>query len=295
MAMNLTTSYIAADTTEPILETTVGSVLRNAARKYPNQLGLVSGDPATTERRRWTFAEMLAQVESVAKALLGRFEPGERVAVWGPNIPEWALLQLGVGMAGLVLVPLNPAFRKPELEYALRQSRAAGIFYVPEYRGNPLEQWVADTREKLPTLRETISFDEWESFCRSASPERVLPEVSPQDIAQIQYTSGTTGSPKGALLTHRSVTNNGRFVGMGLGLQPGDAFLNPLPFFHVAGCVVGVLGALTNGATLVQPTVFEPGLVMDMCETNKVTAMGGVPTILIAMLPHGGFADRDLG
>lgn len=294
MATKLTTSYLSADTSEPILETTIGSVLRKAAQEYPNQPGLVSGEPSTADRRRWTFAEMLEQADCVARALLFRFEPGERIAVWGPNSPEWVLLQLGVGIAGLVLVPLNPAFRKPELEYALKQSKAAGIFFVPEYRDNPLEAWVTDTKVKLPTLRETISFDNWDSFVKSGSSDRTLPEVSPDDIAQIQYTSGTTGAPKGALLTHRSVTNNGRLVGLGLGLKPGDAFLNPLPLFHVAGCVVGVLGSLANCATLVQPTVFEPELVLDMCESERVTTMGGVPTVLIAMMEHGGFAERDL-
>ncbi|MBQ74770.1 MAG: AMP-dependent synthetase [Gammaproteobacteria bacterium] len=292
--MNLTTSYIPADTSEPILETTIGSSLGEAAKKYPDQPGLVSGEPASTDPHCWTFAEMLVQVELVAKALLNRFEPGERIAVWAPNIPEWVLLYMGTGMAGLILVPLNPAFRKTELEYALKQSRAAGIFYIPTYRENPLEQWVFKTMEKIPTLREAISFSDWETFLRSASLDQSLPEISPGDIAQIQYTSGTTGMPKGALLTHRSVTNNGRFVGMGLGLRPGDAYMNPLPFFHVAGCVVGILGSLTNCATLVHPTAFEPGLVLDMCEREKVNVMGGVPTVLIAMMEHGGFAERDL-
>lgn len=295
MVTKLTTSYMAADTAEPIVESTVGSVLREAAAQYPNHPGLVFGEPSGSDRRRWTFAEMLDLAESVARALLSRFKPGDRVAVWGPNSPEWIFLQLGVGMAGLVLVPLNPAFRKPELEYALKQSDAAGIFFVPEYRGNPLEKWVNETKDQAPGLGETISFDDWDKFLGSGSSKQSLPEVSPSDIAQIQYTSGTTGAPKGALLTHRSVTNNGRFVGMGLGLMAGDAFLNPLPLFHVAGCVVAVLGSLTNKATLVQPSVFEPELVLDMCESEKVTTMGGVPTVLIAMMEHGGFAERDLG
>ncbi len=290
----LTKSQIQGDSNEPVLESTVSSTVRYAAEKYPGQIGLVYGEPAGSEYRRWSFREMLTEVDSVAKALLTHFKPGERIAVWGPNSPEWVFLQLGVGMAGLVLVPLNPAFRKPELEYALKQSEAVGLFYVSEYRDNPLHTWVDETRRSLPGLREAISFDGWDDFCRSGSPTQSLPNVSSQDVAQIQYTSGTTGAPKGALLSHRGVTNNGRFVGMGLGLVPGGAFMNPLPLFHVAGCVVGVMGSLTNCASLVLPSEFDPGLVLDMCESEQVTAMGGVPTVLIAMMEHGGFAERDL-
>jgi fatty-acyl-CoA synthase len=290
----LTTSYMAADTSEPLLDSTIGSALATAAQNYPDQRGLVCADPGSSNRRSWTFAELHSQAENIAHALLNYFKPGERLAVWAPNSAEWVLLQLGAGMAGLVLVPLNPSFRQAELEYALTQSAAAGLFYVPEYREVVLEQWVIQAETKLPGLRKTISFSDWDEFCSVGSKLQTLPDVLPDNIVQIQYTSGTTGAPKGALLTHRGVTNNGRFVGMGLGLQPGDAFLNPLPLFHVAGCVVGVLGALTNCATLVQPNVFEPGLVLDMCENEAVVAMGAVPTILIAMMEQGGFADRDL-
>ena len=146
----LTKSQIQGDSNEPVLESTVSSTVRYAAEKYPGQIGLVYGEPAGSEYRRWSFREMLTEVDSVAKALLTHFKPGERIAVWGPNSPEWVFLQLGGGMAGLVLVPLNPAFRKPELEYALKQSEAVGLFYVSEYRDNPLHTWVDETRRSLP-------------------------------------------------------------------------------------------------------------------------------------------------
>jgi fatty-acyl-CoA synthase len=294
MAPHLTISSMPADTSEPILDSTIGSALREVAEGYPDGLGLVSGEPSSSTRRRWRFSEMHDQAERVAQALLGRFDPGERVAVWAPNLPEWVILQLGVGMAGLVLVPLNPAYRPAELTYALKQSQAAGIFYVPECRGNPLGEWIREAKAKVSTLRDAISFDDWDKFRASGSLQQVLPEVAPSDTAQIQYTSGTTGAPKGALLHHRGVTNNGRLVGKGLGLHPGDSFLNPLPLFHVAGCVVGVLGSLTNAATLILPTVLHPVLVLQMCETEHATVMGGVPTVLIAMIEHPDFATRDL-
>ena len=294
MATNLSVSALPADISEPVLETTVASVLRRAAEESPERVGLVSGTPASTLRRRWRFGEMLEDAERVARALLGRFDPGERLAVWAPNVPEWVLLQLGASMAGLVLVPLNPAYRRAELAYALRQSQAAGIVYVPEYRGSPMAQWAAEAKAEVATLRSLIPFTEWDQVCASGSPQQSLPEVSPSDPAQIQYTSGTTGAPKGAVLHHRGITNNARFIASGFGLRPGDAFLNPLPLFHVAGCVVGVLGSLARQATLILPTEFEPGLVLEMCETERATVMGAVPTVLIAMMEHPDFTGRDL-
>jgi fatty-acyl-CoA synthase len=288
------TSQVPPDTSEPVLETTVGSVLRRAAELDPDGIGLVSSGLDLDARQRWSFGELLEAAEDVAGALLGRFDSGEHVAVWAPNLPEWILLQLGMGLAGLVLVPLNPAYRQAELSYALRQSRAAGIFYVPEFRGSPMAEWVARANAELPALRSAISLSGWDDFRASGSPQQRLPEVSPSDPAQIQYTSGTTGAPKGAVLHHRGLTNNGRFVVSSLGVEPGEAFLNPAPLFHVAGCVVGVLGSLACRARLVQPVSFDPGLALALCESERVTTMGGVPTMLIAMMEHPDFKRRDL-
>ena len=256
--MVLSRSHVPADTSRPVLATTVGGVLREAAEQLPDGVGLVSPGLGAGSRREWTFGELLEASEAVARALLGRFAAGEHVAVWAPNLPEWILLRLGMGLAGLVLVPLDPACRQSDLGYALRQSKAVGLFYVPEFRGSPMAEWVAALRDELPNLREAISLDEWDRFRVSGSPQQNLPEVSPSDPAQIQYTSGTTGAPKGAVLHHRGITNNGRFVVDSFGVEPGEAYLNPAPLFHVAGSVVGVLGALACRARLVQPVVFEP-------------------------------------
>ena len=288
------TSHVPPDTSEPVLETTVGGVLRRAAELDPDRIGLVASGLDLDAQQRWSFGELLEASEGVARALLGRFDPGEHVAVWAPNLPQWNLLQFGMGLAGLVLVPLNPAYRQAELTYALRQSRAAGIFYVPEFRGSPMAEWVARAKVELPALRSTISLTEWDDFRASGSPQQRLPEVSPSDPVQIQYTSGTTGAPKGAVLHHRGLTNNGRFVVSSFGVEPGEAFLNPAPLFHVAGCVVGVLGSLACRAKLVQPVTFDPGLALALCESERVTAMGGVPTMLIAMMEHPDFKRRDL-
>ncbi|MCP5026790.1 MAG: AMP-binding protein [Actinomycetia bacterium] len=237
---------------------------------------------------------MLQESEQLARALLGRFDPGDRVGIWAPNLPEWGLLQFGFGLAGLISVPLNPAYRQQELTYALRQSGASGIFYVPELRGNPMAEWVETASSELPSLREAISFVDLDQFAGTGSQQQALPEVSPDDPAQIQYTSGTTGAPKGAILHHRGLTNNGRFVVEGLGVEPGEAYLNPAPLFHVAGGVVGLLGSLACRAKLVQPEVFEPGLVLELIESESVVAMGGVPTMLIALMEHPDFDKRDL-
>ena len=292
--MALSSSMMLADTSQPVLETTVGDVLREAAELDPDGIGLVSCGGAADACRRLRFAELLEESEAIARALLERFEPGEHVAVWAPNLPEWILLQFGMGLAGLVLVPLNPAYREAELRYALQQSKAAGIFYVPEYRGSPMGDWVRSVRSQCPALRSTLSLADFEDFRHSGSAERELPKVSPDDPVQIQYTSGTTGLPKGATLHHRGLTNNGRFVVSSLGAQPGEAFLNPAPLFHVAGCVVGVLGSLACRARLVQPVTFDPGVALELIEKEAVTTMGGVPTMLIAMMEHPDFKKRDL-
>ncbi|MFQ5515575.1 MAG: AMP-binding protein [Myxococcota bacterium] len=277
-----------------MLDSTVGSVLRQAAEAATDRVALIQGVPDVAARRRWTFCELLQDAERVARALLGRFDPGEHLAVWAPNLPEWVLLQLAAGLGGLVLVPLNPAYRLRELRYALRQSKAAGILFVPEFRGSPMGDWVTEAAKDAPALRSRIAFTEWEDLCASGSPQQRLPAVSPLDSAQIQYTSGTTGVPKGAVLHHRGITNNGRLVTQGLGVGEGDVFLNPLPLFHVAGCVVGVLGTLASRAALVQTEVFDPGLALSLCESEGVTAFGTVPTTLITMVEHPDFANRDL-
>jgi fatty-acyl-CoA synthase len=244
-------------------------------------------------RRRWTNAELLAGAEAVAAALLGRFDPGERVAAWAPNIPEWVLLEFGAGLAGVVLVTVNPAYRPSELAYVLRQSGAAGIFLVPEFR-SPMAQYLDEVRGDLPDLREAVLFTEWRDFVASGSALEKLPDVAPLDPAQIQYTSGTTGFPKGALLHHRGITNNARLYGERLGMGPGDVYVNPMPLFHTAGCVMGVLSCLQTGATHVPVPFFDPAAVLELIESERGTVMLGVPTMLIALLEHPDFAARDL-
>jgi len=292
--MALTASYWPADTSEPVQDTTVGGVLRETAGRTPDRIGLIAGAPRPDDRRRWTYAQILDEAERCARALLARFAPGERVAVWAHNVPEWFLLEFGAALAGVTLVTVNPAYRAAELAYVLRQSRAAGIFLVPEVRGNPLAAWLDQVRGELPELREAISFDDWDRFLASGDPARELPAVGPDDPAQIQYTSGTTGKPKGALLRHRGITNNGRYFARRLGVSGDDVWLNAMPLFHTGGCVLGVLGSVQSGSAQVLVPAFEPRLVLDLIESERVNIIGLVPTMLIALLEQPDFTQRDL-
>jgi fatty-acyl-CoA synthase len=289
----LTTSYWPADTSEPVLETTVGGVLRSAAAAAPDAVALIEGGPDPSKRRQWTYAELLRDAEQAARALTARFEPGEKVAVWAPNIPEWIVLEFALGLAGLTLVTVNPAFRPSELQYVLSQSGAAGIFLVPEFR-SPMATYLEEVRADLPDLREVVFFTDWQEFLDSADPAAELPEVGPDDVAQIQYTSGTTGFPKGAELHHRGLTNNARFYGARIGLRQESVLVNPMPMFHTAGCGMGVLGAVQARATHVPVVAFDPALVLELVETCRASHLGAVPTMWIAMLEHPSFASRDL-
>ena len=288
----LTTSYWPADTTEPVLDTTVGGVLRAAAAADPGALAMIGGLPDPASRRRWTYGELLAEAEQAARALTQRFAPGERVAAWAPNLPEWVILEYGAALAGLVLVTVNPALRPAELAYVLNQSGAVGIFLVPEYR-SPMAKFLAEVRPDVPALREVVLFTEWDEFLRTA-PDGVLPDVQPDDIAQIQYTSGTTGFPKGAELHHRGLTNNARFYARRIGLRQGEVYVNPMPMFHTSGCGMGVLGCVQSRAVHLPVLAFDPALMLELMETERSAVLGGVPTMLIAMLEHPDLGKRDL-
>ena len=293
--MTLTTSYWPADPSDEVRPTTIGSVLREAAATAPERAAMVAGMPDPADRRRWNYSELLADAEQTAHALLKHFEPGEHIAVWAPNIPEWVLLQYGAALAGLVLVTVNPAYHASELEYVLRQSGAVALFTMPEYRGNPMANAVESVRAGLPDLREVILFSEWAGFVADGgSPARELPDVQPDDAAALLYTSGTTGFPKGALLHHRGMTNDARLVSARFGLEGGEVQVSPMPLFHVGGCVLAVLGTASVAGTYIPVLAFDPALVLELVETEGAAIMGGVPTMLLAMMEHPDFAKRDL-
>src|SRR6185369_302643 len=267
--MALTQSHVAGPTAPAVREMTFGDLLRKAAEAAPDRLALIAGVPDPKLRRQWTYAQLYREVQRTARALLSRFKRGERIAVWAQNIPEWMMLEFGAGMAGMVLVTVNPAFRAREVEYVLKQSRSVGIFVVNGFRGNPMLETVQAVAPNCPELREIICFDDWDAFI-------------------------TTGFPKGALLRHRGLLNNGADTADRMGVDPGDVFVTPMPLFHTGGCVCCVIGAVSKAATTVLVEAFEPGLVLEMLGTYRGNAMLGVPTMLVAMLEHPTFATTDL-
>jgi fatty-acyl-CoA synthase len=290
----LSESHYPADQSEPVLDSTVGGILRDAAEAAPDCCALVGGHPDPAARRRWSYGELLGDAERCARALLGRFAPGERVAVWAPNIPEWEVVEFGAALAGLILVTVNPAYKPRELAYVLRQSGAAGIFLLPEFRGNQMTQSLEAVEGELPQLREAILFSGFDEFLASADSAQPLPDVGPDDPVQIQYTSGTTGFPKGALLHHRGLTNNARLTLGQLQLAPGETYVNPFPMFHTAGCGAGALGCVSHQLTHVPVLAFDPALMLDLIESERAGALAGVSTVLIALSEHDDFDRRDL-
>ena len=295
-------AYWPADTSRPVLETTTGDLLREAAADAGDQLALVEvtppGSPALSGAdrtdRRWTYQQLLDDAQQCAHWLLGRFSPGERITVWAPNIPEWTVLQYGAALAGLVVVTANPALRAAELRYVLEQSRSAGLFHTAAFRGSDMTSIAQEASAGLPELRTTLCFADWPETVGAHRETGSLPPVRPGDAAQIQYTSGTTGFPKGALLHHRGLVTNARFMIDRTQLPRGGALASAMPLFHTAGCAMGVLGCAHQRATLVLCQVFDPALVLTAAAEHQADLLAGVPTMLIAMLNHPGLDEFDL-
>jgi fatty-acyl-CoA synthase len=289
----LANAYWPVQTFTPLRESTIGSILCDAAYRAPNKIALIDGDPAGGERRRWTYLALLADAERAARALLQRFSPGERIAVWSGNSPEWVILEFAAALAGLTLVTVNPAYQGDELAHVLGHSEADGLFMADEYRGADLHAILAKVRGRLPRLREVTSFGNRDDFTTRAAGNPPLPRVAPSAVAQLLYTSGTTGRPKGALLTHRALTNNARLAFQAVGTGPDDLLVNPMPLFHVGG-VMFTLGAVSTTATHVLMPRFSPALQLELIETYRATMLLGVPTMMIAMMGHADLAKRDV-
>jgi fatty-acyl-CoA synthase len=277
----------------------IGALFTRVVAEVPDRDALVAGVADPAGRRRWTYRELAAEADRAARALLTRFEPGQHVAVWSVNRPEWVVLQLGAALAGLVLVTVNPALRRGELAYVLRQSRAAGVFYSEEQLGQGSGQIIAGLRGDLPVLREAVGFSGWEEFLAggqagAALPGAALPEVRPGDTAQIQYTSGTTGDPKGCMLHHHGAIHSARGAAMHCGMPDGGVYVNPMPLFHVGSCVHGVLGALALRGTHVLMPGFNPALLLELIEAERASMTLVVPTMLSMLVEHPDAAVRDL-
>jgi fatty-acyl-CoA synthase len=293
--MSLSVSLATGPSSPELHEVTIGQILRDAAAAAPDRVALIEGVPDASARRQWTYAEFDAQADGVARALLNRYSPGDRIAVWAQNIPEWEFLEFGVARAGMVLVTINPGSQASELRYVLQQSRATAVFCVDSFRGNPMLAIATEVQTECPELREVVRFAEWEEFLASGeSFAGCFPDVSPTDAVMIQYTSGTTGFPKGAFLHHRGLVNNAAHTFDRMGVVDGNVYVATMPLFHTAGSAIAVLGSVALRCTQVLVEAFEPGLVLALSEEYRATALLGVPTMLIAIMEHPNFATTDL-
>jgi fatty-acyl-CoA synthase len=273
---------------------TVCDDLYHAAATVPERLALVDCVAEPAARREWTYAEFVADAERVARALLARYSPGDRIAIWAPNSADWIILQQGISLAGMVLVALNPAYRSREMQFTLSQSGVVALFCLPEYRGFDTLAMIERIRPELPALADVVSFSDWEEFLVSGDENTELPVIEPDDLVQVQYTSGTTGFPKGAMLLHMGLLNEAAFVAERAGMSDGGVYINAMPMYHIGGGAVTSFGAWAKRGTFVILPEFDPGLLLEAFETYRGTHSLVVPTMLIAMLDHEDLHRRDL-
>lgn len=292
-AVKFTESHFPADTSQDLLEITLGELMRKNAREVPDRLALIEGISGAAKRRRWTYRQLVDEAEALARALLRHFKPGERIGILAPDTPEWLIFQHAVNFAGLVLVPINPAYTAREVEFVLRNSEASGLIYADSSRGKDLRAIVDAVRPNLPLLRETVRVGDYEALLKSGDPATVLPEPALTDIVQIQYTSGTTGFPKGACLHHRGVINTSRNIALRAGFPDGGVWVNAMPMFHIAGDIVSELGAYVLRGTFVLMSEFNPGLMLELIEEERCETTLIVPTMILALLDHPDRPKRD--
>ena len=291
----LQTSHAIGPDHPPVREITIGQALEEAAAQRPDGIALIKGCEDPAARREWTYAELLAESQTAAKALLSQFDPGDRIAVWAPNIPEWVILEYACALAGMILVTVNPSFQPEELRYVLQNSKSTALFTMNEFRGNRMMKHAQSVESECEHLQQVFPFEHWDEFLNTGRESQAeLPDVLPGDAVMIQYTSGTTGFPKGALLHHRGLYNNGAHTLDRMAAPMYGPFMGIAPLFHTAGSAVSVLGALSRQSPLVLVEQFLPGLVLELFETYRGSAMVGVPTMLIAMMEHPDFERRDL-
>jgi fatty-acyl-CoA synthase len=299
-------SYVHGASTTPLQSATIGQALESAARLHGGRTALVSRH----QQIRWSYEELNARADDFATGLLALgIEPGERIGIWAPTCAQWAVTQFAAAKAGLILVTVNTAYRKSELEYALNKVGCKAVVLAQAHRSIEYKRMLEELvhEKKLPHLQHAIligagaerflAFDE----IAAGSPahrdalRNIGARLQFDDAINIQFTSGTTGFPKGATLTHHNILNNGFFVGEQIGLTPEDRLCLPVPLYHCFGMVMGHLGALTHGAAMVYPSEgFEPLAVLEAVAAERCTALYGVPTMFIAELNHSEFARFDL-
>ncbi len=282
--LQLTHSIFPAQHDSPVHDITVGALLRKTAAQHASTTAVAIVDDNGQIGLHCTYAELLCQSEKLALLLSTRFAKGERITVWAPNCIEWLLMQYACALAGLVLVTANPAYQAKELRYVLEQSGSVGLFLVDSYRGNPMASIGREACKGLASLREITNLDDRAALYATGQGPSALPEVAPKDSAQIQYTSGTTGFPKGAVLTHLGLVNNARFYAGRALVNQGTVCANFMPLFHTAGCAMGALGCLQAGCKMLLFTAFNANVLAQCIESEKVSFLFGVPTMLVGLL-----------
>ncbi|WP_195730161.1 AMP-binding protein [Streptomyces albidoflavus] len=293
-------SYAHGTSATPLLPDTIGASLARTVAAHPDREALVD----VASGRRWTYARFAEDVERLARALLARgVLKGDRVGIWATNCPEWVLVQYATARIGAIMVNINPAYRAHELAYVLRQSGTGLLVATPGHRTNDFRALVNEVREECPALRETAYLGEesWTALLAAADacpPDALAAreaELSCDDPINIQYTSGTTGFPKGATLSHHNILNNGYFVGENVGYTEQDRICLPVPFYHCFGMVMGNIAATTHGACIVIPgPVFDPVTTLTAVAQERCTSLYGVPTMFIGELNLADFASYDL-
>jgi fatty-acyl-CoA synthase len=296
----LTSSYAHGTGTVPLLGETIGANLAATAARRPEHEALVD----CPSGRRWTYAQLDAWATDVARGLLARgVGTGDRVGIWSPNCAEWVAVQYATARLGVILVNVNPAYRTSELEFVLRQSGVRTLVSATVFKTSEYRTMVDEVRPALPELTDVVYIGDptWDALLAdgaSVAPGRVedvSATVRFDDPINIQYTSGTTGFPKGATLSHHNILNNGYFVGEELGYTEADRVCLPVPFYHCFGMVMGNLGCTTHGATIVIPApLFDPAATLAAVAAERCTSLYGVPTMFIAELARPDFATYDL-
>jgi fatty-acyl-CoA synthase len=288
-------SYASGASTAPLLGETIGENLERAAARYPGREALVD----LAAGRRWTYAELDAAVNEVALGLLAMgIAKGERVGIWAPNCAEWVLTQYATAKIGAILVNVNPAYRAYELDYVVRQAGMRLMISAAAHRGSDYRAMLAEIGFKQAVFIGEPSWDELVAAGRRAGPAALGERAATlafDDPINIQYTSGTTGFPKGATLSHHNILNNGYSVAEGLGYTDSDRVCLPVPLYHCFGMVMGCLAATSHGACIVLPAPgFDPGATLAAVQAERCTSLYGVPTMFIAELGDPRFGDFDL-
>ena len=292
-------SYAAGETSPALLEETIGANFERTVAQHGGNEALVE----VATGRRWTYDELNRDVDALARGLIGAgIAKSDRVGIWAPNCAEWTIAQYAAAKAGAILVNVNPSYRTHEFSYAVNQSGLRMLISAVSFKTSDYRGMVEETAGKNPGLERVvyIGTDDWaalladgEDLPRDAVAERMA-TLEPGDPINIQYTSGTTGYPKGATLSHRNILNNGYFTTETINLTDQDRLCIPVPFYHCFGMVMANLGCTTHGATMVIPAQgFDPAVTLQAVTDERCTALYGVPTMFIAMQNHPTFADAD--